>query len=629
VGKSTVLTALRIFFRDAAGSPTDLVNLQDEDFHGRDTSKEIVITVTFSDLEPEAQEDFAHYFRQGKLVVSAVAKWDGRSRTAEVKQFGERFVMREFADFFEADTARTPVAELKEIYAKIRQARADLPAAASKTAMQEALHTYENAHPEACELMPGQDEFYGFTKGANRLQKYVQWVFVPAVKDASSEQMEAKRTALGRLLELTVRSKTSFSGPIAGLRSEVEARYGKLLQDHQGLLEELSESLSGRMQEWAHPDATLRLSWRSDAANISITEPHAEVSAGEGRFQGTLARFGHGLQRSFLLALLQELSGCRDTGNPKLLLACEEPELYQHPPQARYLASVLQKLSAANSQVIVSTHSPYFISGTGFRDVRVMRHEMGEDQPVIRRATLEELSEKLTEALGQKPVVPTGVEFKIEQALQPSLNEMFFSQVLILVEGQEDFGFVSAYFTLTDRTEDYRRLGCHIVPTSGKGRMVEPLAIARILGIPTFVIFDADGDDIERRDRRLQHERDNLALLRLCSVASPIAFPTAIFETPNLIVWPTRIGTVIREEMGQPEWERYERKVREKRNIVDVPDLKKNALFIGTVLAEAYQDGKQSTILEGLCDRIVAFARSVHSRPAARRVVQPEPAEPA
>src|SRR5271169_4493989 len=69
-GKSTILTALRVFFRDTAGSPTDLLTLQEEDFHKRDTSKDIILTATFSELEQEAQDDFRHYFRQGQLVIS-------------------------------------------------------------------------------------------------------------------------------------------------------------------------------------------------------------------------------------------------------------------------------------------------------------------------------------------------------------------------------------------------------------------------------------------------------------------------------------------------------------------------------------------------------------------------------
>ena len=53
-GKSSILTALRIFFRDTTGSPTDLLTLHQEDFYEKDTSKDIILTVTFTDLEPQA-----------------------------------------------------------------------------------------------------------------------------------------------------------------------------------------------------------------------------------------------------------------------------------------------------------------------------------------------------------------------------------------------------------------------------------------------------------------------------------------------------------------------------------------------------------------------------------------------
>src|SRR6266404_3486265 len=81
-GKSTILTALRTFFRDSSGSPTDLVTLQEEDFHLKNTSQDIVITVEFGDLDTEAEQEFQHYHRQGRLIVSAVACWDVTTRNA-------------------------------------------------------------------------------------------------------------------------------------------------------------------------------------------------------------------------------------------------------------------------------------------------------------------------------------------------------------------------------------------------------------------------------------------------------------------------------------------------------------------------------------------------------------------
>jgi predicted ATPase len=625
-GKSTVLAALRIFFGDNATSTGDLLRLQEEDFHNRDTSKEVTITLTFSELETEAENDFKHYVRHGQLVVSAVASWNAVARIAEIKQFGQRLIMKPFADFFRADGDGALVLELKTIYAKIRESTQELPPPGSKTAMKDALSAFESSHPEQCELDRSEDQFYGFTKGSNLLKKYVEWVFVPAVKDASTEQLEAKKTALGLLLERTVRSKMSFADSLKALRADVEKQYQELLTQNQGALEALSKSLCTRLQDWAHPDAFLALMWRNDPSkNIAIQEPQAEVRAGEGLFQGgSLTRFGHGLQRSFLLALLQELSGCGDTGNPRLLLACEEPELYQHPPQARHLSSVLQKLSNSNSQVIVSTHSPHFVSGRGFEDVRLLRRDLMDDQPMARSASMEDLSKCLAEALGQKVPLPTGVELKIDQVLQPALNEMFFTPVLILVEGAEDLGYISASMTLTGRYEEFRRLGCHIVPTLGKGNMVYTLAIAKLLEIPTFVVFDADGDKVGTPNQA-QHERDNTALLRLCGVPKASPFPAAVFGTSSLVAWPTRIGDAVRDDLGAAAWQKYEALARKKRAVIGVPDLGKNALFIGSILTAAHEDAKGSKILEGVCNQIISFARSVRAGPSAGKAQQAAP----
>jgi len=314
------------------------------------------------------------------------------------------------------------------------------------------------------------------------------------------------------------------------------------------------------------------------------------------------------------LTLLQELSGCPDNGNPRLLLACEEPELYQHPPQARHLSAVLQRLAKSNAQVLVSTHSPYFVSGRGFQAVRVIRQDLIDDQPCVRSVTFDQLSQKLAEALGEDHPIPSAMEFKVEQALQPGLNEMFFSPVLILTEGLEDTAYLTSYLALTERAEEFHRLGCHIVATSGKGSMVAPLAIAKMLDIPTFVIFDADGDCSVAH--RPQHERDNLALMRLSGVNGASAFPAAIFEAGGLMVWPTEIGDTIKSDFGADKWLGYKERARQKRRIADVPDLNKNVLFIGHVLTEAYGDGAKSQILESLCSKIISFARSARAAEA-------------
>jgi putative ATP-dependent endonuclease of OLD family len=626
-GKSTVLTALRIFFGESTGSVNEFATLKKDDFHDRDTSAEISIQLTFAELEPEAEEEFRHYVRHGKLVVCAAASWNEASGSAVVKRFGERLVMPEFAQYFMAVKEREGSSELKKIYGKLRESYGELPSSASMEANRKALGGFESRHPELCQLDRSEDLFYGFTGGADRLKKFIEWVFVPAVKDASGEQFEAKKSALGLLLERTVRSKISFGEKIKALRGEVEKRYAEILSENQSVLKSLSDLLTTKLQEWAHPAALLSLLWRNDPAkNISIQEPFAEIRAGEGGFQDApITNFGHGFQRSFIFALLHELSGCGDTGNPRLLLACEEPELYQHPPQARHLSSVLQKLSAGNSQVIVCTHSPHFVSSSGFEDIRILRHEIADAQPCVRYTTFADLCNRLAEARGDTSVVPRGMQLKVQQALQPGLSEMFFANVLILVEGQEDFGYISSYFTLTNRYDDLRRLGCQIVPAANKGNMVYPLAIAKSLEIPTFVVFDADRDKLVKPGAKEKHERDNIALLRLCGVENPEPFPTAVFQTDCLTVWPTDIGSAVKEAFGREDWENLEIDVRKHRDLIKAPDLEKNPTFIGYMLTAAIEKHRQSTVLDQLCGQIIAYAQTVSSARGRRGIVKPEP----
>ena len=78
----------------------------------------------------------------------------------------------------------------------------------------------------------------------------------------------------------------------------------------------------------------------------------------------------------------------------------------------------------------------------------------------------------------------------VEQILQPSQNELFFSRVPIFVEGSEDIAFIATYLKLIQKWEEFRKYGCHFVNCEGKNRMSRPLAIAQGLNIPYFAIFE-------------------------------------------------------------------------------------------------------------------------------------------
>lgn len=308
-GKSTILYALNVFFRQYRDAATDLSRLSASDFHHKNVTSPIRITVTFSDLSKAAQDDLRDYVRQGKLTVSSVATFDPDTERAEVKQYGNRLGFEDFRRYFEADKRGEKAAELKRIYQELRAEYPEIEGASTKVAMASALQAYETAHPDECVLIPSEDQFYGVSKGANRLAPHIQWVFVPGSKDVAEEADESKNSALGQLLARSVRSKVDFTEKLTDLKQQLQSEYQTMLEAEQTALDEIAVSLEGRLKEWSHPQASAKVRWTQDAdKSVRIEEPWATIHLGEHGFVGELTRFGHGLQRSYLLALLQELS---------------------------------------------------------------------------------------------------------------------------------------------------------------------------------------------------------------------------------------------------------------------------------------------------------------------------------
>src|SRR3990172_10565569 len=122
--------------------------------------------------------------------------------------------MNGFAGYFRAQENKAKAPEIKRIYESIRKDVPELPTPGSMDAMRAALRAFEEEHPEQCELIESETQFYGWTKGENHLRQFVQWVYLPAVKDPTSEQDESRATALGAILERTIRSKVSFEEPL-------------------------------------------------------------------------------------------------------------------------------------------------------------------------------------------------------------------------------------------------------------------------------------------------------------------------------------------------------------------------------------------------------------------------------
>jgi predicted ATP-dependent endonuclease of OLD family len=609
-GKSTILMALNVFFRNT-NAPTDVINLQDEDFHLKDTTDPIEITCVFGDLSDEAKSDLKAYVRQSELSVTAKATWDASTSRAEVKQVGVRKVMLDFAPYFEAVDQKANAAELKEIFNTLRTKHPELQAATTMAAMQDALREYEEANPTLCEEIESGSQFYGWSKGANLLGKYIQWVYLPAVKDSTDEQDEQKNTALGSLLQRSIRSEVNFSDPLEKLRLAATEQYRQLIDEKNSVLGEIAKKIQTQLQSWAHPGARVELNWHfDDQKSVSVTEPFARVKVGEGEFLGEIARAGHGLQRSFLVSMLQVLADLEESERPTLLLGFEEPELYQHPPQAKHLASLLESLSLKDTQVVATTHSPYFVSSKGYENIRLVTANATTCQSSVRQLTYAQLCVDLAEALGDAPQQPSELMASVQQIMQPSQAELFFCKVPVLVEGPEDIAFLSTCMQVMGLWGEFRRLGCHFIPCIGKTNMSRPLAIANGLGLKSFVVFDGDCDK-SNDSADDQQKRDNGCLLKLLgSEDSPIQSGN-LFST-NFVMWRTRILDEVRNQVGEAEWDQREQEARDKFKLQS--DVKrKNPVLVSATTELLMRAEVDIPVLKQVVGSLIEFAKSQHN----------------
>jgi putative ATP-dependent endonuclease of the OLD family len=600
-GKSTVMYALNVFFRQYKDAKTDLSRLSLDDFHHKNSSEPISITVTFNNLSDNAKADLSDYVRQGRLVVTAKAEFDEGTERAEVKQFGSRLGMTEFKSWFEAEKSKSAAADLKQIFANLREKWPGIPTASSKADMAKALNDYEALNQDSCSLIPSEDQFYGVSKGANRLARHLQWVFVSASKDFSEEAEESKNSALGQLLSRAIRAKVNFDGKVIGLRDNLRQSYQEMLDKEQGVLSSISESLEKKLKLWANPGATARVLWKHDAEkSIKIEEPFAHIQIGEKGFESGLTRFGHGMQRSFLLTLLQELADLEDADAPSLIMAIEEPELYQHPPQARYLSEVLQELANEGSQIVVCSHSPYFIPGDNFHNVRMVREVGSPSFSTVTSLTYNKLAIEL-ENCGEKAIKEDGMIAKLYPTLRPEIGEMFFSKKLVLVEGIEDVAYLTSYIQLMGKLPEFRRSGYHIIPVGGKSELIKPLAMAKLLNIEVFVICDADTDKIKEGET-VKHKKDNAAILHLLGHCQSDNWPESDIKKANLYMWKTNITNTIGPEFGT-QWIHHEEQAAA--HYGSPGGLKKNPLAVSRALESAWNAGLKSTALQELVHSIL------------------------
>ncbi len=485
--------------------------MSDGDFYAEKTDREIQIAVTFSELSASARNLFRYYLDGDTLTVTRVFRQGVGGKGATYHG-----VRRQHSGFSEVRAATTKQ-ETRRRYAALRKEPmyADLPAAKSADAARAALGAWEDENPASCCPMRDEGQFFGFTGvGRGYLGRHTRYIRVPAVRDALTDATEGRGSYLTEIMNLVTRSALSERADIEGFRRDMQAKYEELL-DPAGLPElmDLGKRLTTTLSRYA-PEAHATLTW-SGFTPIPIGMPVAEVRLCEDGYESPVDQTGHGLQRAFIFTMLEQLAGSKDQpvadleagvqaeGIPNVVFAIEEPEIYQHPGRQRHLASVLLKLAegsvagvAGNTQVIYTTHAPLFVGLDRFDQVRVLSKRNveggGPAATAVAAVTLEEIAQRLACLYRRTPATHTSDSLRprMQAIMTPWMNEGFFADVVVLVEGEADR--LALLAVAAAQGCDLEALGVCVVPCGGKHSMDRPAVVFQSLGIETYLVWDND-----------------------------------------------------------------------------------------------------------------------------------------
>ena len=421
-GKSTILRAIDKFY-----SPRDL---DSDDYFGRDRSLTVEIELTFTDLTLQEFGAFGSRVRDGQIVVTRI--FDGSP--ASGRYFGSVPQNPDFVSIRSQHGAAPKLAAYRSLRATNPAYNTALPAVQSASAAEDAMSAWESANPGALHLLPDDGQFFGFQNASRgALKRYTNFVFIPAVREAAADAADGKSSAIGQLLEIVVRSAILRRQEVRQFKDEMMARYQALVAPER--MPELGQLASRLTQDLKalYRDAEVGLTWR-EVSDFPGPLPIADVSLKDDGFGGPVDRQGHGLQRAFVLTLLQHLARTSaqpseadqsvpsmaddslgiEQQAPSLILAIEEPELYQHPTKQRHFTTVLRALSSGAlpglenpTQVIFGSHSPMFVSMDAADEIRLVRRAACEGseykQCEIRSLDLDIVARRI-EVACQKPM---------------------------------------------------------------------------------------------------------------------------------------------------------------------------------------------------------------------------------
>lgn len=497
-GKSSALKALEWFFEGGS--------LDQEDICGHKPDAQVSVGVTFHDLTPADRQALGSY-----AAGDTATLWRTWSVKEGIKLTGHALAYPPFEEVRSHDGAM----ERRKAYAELRNTHPELelPSANSRNAVDEAMTVWEAENPDELESATSSaTHLFGFS-GQPKLAGRFDYVFVPAVSDAEEETRHARGTLMQQVISRSLTNQERVDERLEAIHKGAAKQVGLVMQEEHGdELDRLSHRFTDALRTYV-PSGTV--SFRPRPPELRTSSMEVGLKVADSGVETNVGRQGHGFQRALLMTAVQELSRAEDLGDPPaLFLAIEEPELYQHPAQARHFAKTLAELPREGEgavQVAYATHSEYFVDPSRYESLRRFRKDTTSQHNCptakVSSASTNQIADRLSEI-----VYDIEIPKRVAITLRRTLSEAVFAHSVVLVEGWTDAALLQG---VADREDSFDAAGVTVIPVGGKMNISIPWAILEELCIPSFVVFDADiaGEKSSNAENTTRWNKNLLTLL--------------------------------------------------------------------------------------------------------------------
>ncbi|WP_026922895.1 ATP-dependent nuclease [Glycomyces arizonensis] len=555
-GKSTVLRAIDWCLN---GSPGDLSN-EDVCRYTKEDDPAISVELRFADLDEQDREaiDERLLSDDGKALTLR-RTW---SHSAE-----ETTCMAMAYEPFEYVRGQQTPDGKKKAYQQFQQTHPDLglPDAGTAPKVDRSLRDWELAHPGELTRTPVRATEL-IAKG--KLRRRFDYVFVSADLRTRDQLKETRRTILSRLTERIDRSPATEK--VLGVMTGAHRSSSTIVEKYLGpQMEEISTRLSNEMAEFRSGHAIkLRPGVLQQEPDIKI-----EVRVDDGTIDVPIDRQGHGFQRTVMLSALKLLasSAGRQSGGPSVMLALEEPETHQSNVQSRQLAWSLRRATEvgdSDSTVVFATHSPIFVDPLRFEEVRRICRPRADENVSCASRVRTALPDAVFKRVGDY-MERDQIEVQLHTLLTEQFAEGFFSEGVVLVEGETDKAVIEE--ASTETAGPLFKFGVSVINAYGKSNLILAQAILDDLGIPAMTVFDSDRGNADRirkkgtpkaEEEAVAEEnkarRENVNLQRYHRVTARQDFPAGRLGD-RLFAWDDNLEQVLRD---WTEWDREFERVR-------------------------------------------------------------------